>query len=451
MKVRNMTEGSPLKLLLYVAFPLMIGNVFQQMYTVIDAQVLGRAEGYETLAALGTCDWLNWLFFGLIQGLTMGFAIPIAQAFGANDEKTLKKAVGNSVIWGLIISVALAVVALTCVNPILTLLKIEPELRPIATSYVRVLFAALPVVMAYNLLAGVLRSMGDGKTPLYAMAIASIINIALDYLFVMGFHWGVVGAAVATIIAQVASCVFCFVKLKGFSMVRPEKADFRLEADMSKKLISLGVPVAAQNMIIAIGGMIILRVVNPMGAAFMAGYTSSTKLYGILEIAAVSFGYAVSAYVGQNFGAGKRERIWKGVHVGAIMGVITALLIAACMFLFGKPIIASFISGEDTAAVERSVAIGCEFLYIMSGALPILYLLYVYRAALQGMGNTLMPMLSGLAECVMRTLAALLLPSLIGYSGVFWAEALAWFGADLILIPSYYIVMRRMKSALKSK
>ena len=445
MKVRNMTEGSPLKLLLYVAFPLMIGNVFQQMYTVVDAQVLGRAEGYETLAALGTCDWLNWLFFGLVQGLAMGFTIPMAQAFGANDEKVLKRAVGNAAVLGLIISVALAVVAIAGVAPILSLLRVEPELRPIATSYVRVLFAALPVVMGYNLLAGILRSMGDGKTPLYAMAIASLINIGLDLLFVSLFHWGVVGAAAATVIAQIASCGFCFWKLRGFSMVHPAKSDFCLQANMSRKLISLGVPVAAQNMIIAIGGMIILRVVNPMGAAFMAGYTSSTKLYGILEIAAVSFGYAASAYAGQNFGAGKRDRIWKGVHVAAIMGVVTALVIMACMFLFGKSLIQSFISGDDAEAIDKSVRIGCEFLYIMSGVLPTLYLLYVYRAALQGMGNTLMPMLSGFAECVMRIASALFLPGLIGYQGVFWAEALAWIGADLILIPSYYIMMRKLK------
>lgn len=447
MKVRNLTEGSPLKLLLAVAFPLMIGNVFQQMYTVIDAQVLGRAEGYETLAALGTCDWLNWLFFGLIQGLTMGFTIPMAQAFGANDEKTLKRSVGNSVILGLVISVALAFIAIFGVSPILSLLKVEMELRPIAVKYVRVLFGALPVVMCYNLLAGILRSMGDGKTPLYAMAIASIINIGLDFLFVAGFGWGVVGAAAATVLAQISSCVFCFVKLKNFSMVRPAKADFRLHFGMSKKLISLGVPVAAQNMVIAIGGLIILRVVNPMGAIFMAGYTSASKLYGILEIAAVSFGYATSAYAGQNFGAGKRERIWKGVHAAAVLGVITALVITACMFIFGKHFIASFITGENPEEVQEAIGIGCEFLYIMSGVLPILYLLYVYRAALQGMGNTLVPMLSGLAEFVMRTLSALILPRFFGYQGVFWAEALAWFGADVILLPAYYLSMRKMRKA----
>ena len=448
MKVRNMTEGKPLRLILSVALPLMLGNVFQQMYTVIDAQVLGRAEGYETLAALGTCDWLNWLFFGLIQGLTMGFAIPMAQAFGANDEKTLRRTVGNSAVLGLVISVLLALVAILGVAPILSLLKVETELRPIATSYVRILFLALPVSMGYNLLAGTLRSMGDGKTPLYAMVIASCVNVALDYLFVVGFGWGVEGAAAATVIAQVSSCVFCFMKLKNFSMVRPEKADFVLRAGMVKKLISLGVPIAAQNMIIAVGGLIILRVVNPMGAVFMAGYTSSSKLYGILEIAAVSFGYATSAYAGQNYGAGKHERIFKGVHVAAVLGVITALFITVSMIVFGKGIIASFITGENPEEVQSAIGIGCEFLYIMSGALPVLYLLYVYRAALQGMGNTMVPMLSGLAEFVMRTLAALILPGLIGYSGVFWAEALAWLGADVILIPSYYVMIHKAKKKL---
>lgn len=450
MKVRNMTEGNPLKLILSVALPLMLGNVFQQMYTVIDAQVVGQAEGYETLAALGSCDWFNWLFLGLIQGFAQGFTIPMAQAFGAGDEKKLKKSVGNAAVLSLVISVAFSVIALLSISPILSLLKVETHLRPIATSYVNVLFSALPVVMAYNLLAGILRSMGDGKTPLYAMAIASIVNIALDYLFVMGFHWGVVGAAAATVIAQVASCVFCLIKLKGISLIRLSKCDLTPEKTMSKKLISLGVPVAAQNMIIAVGGMIILRVVNPMGAEFMAGYTASNKLYGILEIAAVSFGYATTAYAGQNYGAGRHERIYKGVHAAAVLGVITALVITLSMFIFGKGIVSSFISGEDIEGVEKGIRIGTEYLYTMSACLPILYILYIYRAALQGMGNTMMPMMSGLAEFVMRTLSALILPGLIGYSGVFWAEVLAWFGADLILIPSYYYMIHKAKKKMEA-
>lgn len=448
MKVRNMTEGNPLKLILTVALPLMLGNIFQQMYTVIDAQVVGQVEGYETLAALGSCDWFNWLFLGLIQGFAQGFTIPMAQAFGAGDYRTLKKSVGNAAVLALVISVAFTVIAHLSISPILTLLKVETELRPIASSYVRVLFSGLPVVMVYNLLAGILRSMGDGKTPLYAMVIASITNIALDYLFVMGFGWGVVGAAAATIIAQMVSCVFCVIKLKNISIVRPSRSDLRPEAEMSKTLVSLGLPVAAQNCIIAIGGMIILRVVNPMGAEFMAGYTATNKLYGILEIAAISFGYATSAYAGQNYGAGGHERIRKGVHAAAVAGVITALLIALFMLIFGRAIVSSFISGDNAEGVEKGIRIGCEYLTIMSACLPILYLLYIYRSALQGMGNTFMPMMSGLAEFVMRTLAALILPGLIGYPGVFWAEVLAWFGADLILIPSYYVMLRKKKAQI---
>lgn len=451
MKIRNMTEGSPLKLMMAVALPLMLGNAFQQLYTVVDAQVVGQVEGYKTLAALGSCDWFSWLFLGLIQGFAQGFTIPMAQAFGAKDDKGLRKCIGNAGVLAVITSVLFAFVALLSIEPIMQVLKVEKELQPIAGRYMQIIFAALPVVMAYNLLAGILRSMGDGKTPLYAMIIASLVNVLLDYLFVKGLGWGVSGAAIATVIAQIFSCAYCLWKLKGLKVVHPSKADFRLDGGMSGRLMLLGVPVAAQNCVIAIGGMIILRVVNPMGAAFIAGYTASNKLYGILEIAAISFGYAVSAYAGQNYGAGKTERIYKGVHAAAVVGVLTACFISAMMFVFGKMIVSSFISGEEAEEVEKGIKIACEYLYTMSACLPILYILYIYRSALQGMGNTMMPLVSGIAEFVMRTGAALILPGIIGYPGVFWAEVLAWFGADVILIPSYYMMIKRMRKKQTKK
>lgn len=445
MKTRNMTVGSPLKLIFSVALPLMLGNAFQQLYTVVDVQVIGQVEGYETLAAIGSCDWFSWLFIGLIQGFAQGFTIPMAQAFGAQDNALLKRSIGNAAVLAAIVSVLFGAVALVSITPIMNLLKVSVNLQPIAASYMRVLFAALPVVMGYNLLAGVLRSLGDGKTPLVAMVIASLVNVALDYLFVKGFSWGVVGAAAATVIAQVISCIYCIIKLKGLSVVHLTGNDLRIHMPMMKKLTLLGFPVAAQNCVIAIGGMIILRVVNPMGEAFIAGYTSTNKLYGLLEIAAISFGYATSAYAGQNFGARKLDRIYKGIHASAVVGVLTACVIAAAMLLFGRNIVASFISGENLEEVQKGIRIASEYLYIMSACLPILYVLYIYRSALQGVGNTVMPLVSGIAEFIMRTGAALLLPGLIGYKGVFWAEVLAWFGADLILIPSYYVMIKRMK------
>ena len=249
--------------------------------------------------------------------------------------------------------------------------------------------------------------------------------------------WGVWSAAAATLIAEGVSCAFCLARLRRVPFMRVRRSDLTPDRQRWRRLLRLGAPVSAQNAIIAVGGMIVQAIVNPMGVTFIAGYTATNKLYGVLEVAATSYGYAVSTYTGQNLGARKTQRIWKGVHAAAIVGVITAGAICGFMFIFGRSIIGSFISGtaEEVAAATQ---VGWEFLRLMSVMLPILYILHIYRSALQGMGNTVMPMVSGVAEFIMRTGAAFLLPGLIGYSGVFWAEILAWIGADLILVPSYY-------------
>ena len=444
MKTRNMTEGSPLKLLLAVAFPLMLGNVFQQLYTVVDAQVVGVVEGVSALAALGSSDWFLWLFTGMVQGFAQGFSIPMAQAFGANDIKALKKSVGNAVTLTAMVGVLSGLVGILAIAPMHDLLSMPVEIRPISRQYLTVIFAGLPIFMAYNLLGGILRSLGDGKTPLFAMVIASLVNIGLDLLFVVVFRWGVIGAAVATVIAQLVSCLFCISRLRQLPMVHPSREDFRLTRAMAGKQMRLSLPIAAQNVIIAVGGMFVQSIVNGMGVAFIAGYTATNKLYGILEIAAVSYGYAVSTYTGQNLGAKKPDRIRKGVHAAVLAGVLTAALIGGLMLLFGHHIVGSFLSGEP-GEVAEALKVAVEFLHIMAACLPILYLLYIYRAAQQGMGNTLMPMLSGFVELFMRIWAAILLPGLIGYSGLFWAEVLAWIGADLLLMPSYYALLGKVQ------
>ena len=444
MQVRNMTEGSPIRLILSVALPLMVGNIFQQLYTVVDAQIVGTVEGVSALAALGASDWFYWMFLGLVQGLAQGFTIPMAQAFGAKDDAALRKNIGNSIVLAVVNSAVIPAAAVWSIPAVLNLLGTPMEIRPMSESYLMVLFLAFPVVMAYNLMAGILRSLGDGKSPLYAMAIASLINIALDLLFVAVFHWGVIGAAVATAIAQAGSSLFCLYRLSKIGFIRPSRADFRLDMGISGRLMTLGLPIAAQNGVIGLGGMIVQTIVNKLGVTFIAGYTATNKLYGVLEIAAISYGYATSTYAGQNLGAGRITRIRKGVHASAITGVVTAGVIAAFMLLFGRAITGSFISGTPEEVVEAS-RIAWEYLLLMSLCLPILYVLHIYRSALQGMGNTVMPMASGIAEFAMRTGAALLLPGLIGYWGVFWAEVLAWIGADLILVVSYYAIFKKIR------
>lgn len=450
MKTRNMTEGNPIRLILAVAFPLMLGNVFQQLYTVMDTQIVGVVEGVSALAALGASDWFLWLFTGMVQGFAQGFSIPMAQAFGANNIKALKKSVGNAATLTLIVGIISSVVGILTIAPMQNLLGMPVEIRSISRQYLTVVFAGLPIFMAYNVLGGILRSLGDGKTPLFAMVIASLVNIALDLLFVVVFRWGVIGAGVATVIAQVISCLFCLSRLRRLPIVHPSKEDFRLTTAAAGHQMQLGVPMAFQNVIIAVGGMFVQSIVNGMGVAFIAGYTATNKLYGLLEIAAVSYGYAISTYTGQNMGAKKSDRIRKGVHAAVMIGILTAFVIGGLMFLLGHHIVSSFLSGEPQEVAE-ALKVALEFLHIMASMLFILYLLYIYRAAQQGMGNTMMPMLSGFVELAMRLGAAILLPGLIGYYGLFWAEVLAWLGADLLLIPSYYITLRKLKNRLEDE
>ena len=435
MRVRDMTQGRPVGLILRVALPLMLGNMCQQLYTVVDAAVVGRGIGMSALAALGSSDWFNWMWLSIVQGLAQGFAIPIAHAFGARDHDRLRRTVGSAAALAAMLALLLAAAALLTVRPVLRLLGTPAAILPMGASYLYVLFSGMPAVMAYNLAAGVLRGFGDARSPLMAMVLSSVVNILLDLLFVMVLRFGVMGAAAATVTAQACSAVFCIRRLRGLEFLRLQKADYRLTRKHAASLLRLSIPVSLQNCVIAVGGMIVQTVVNPMGVAFIAGYTATNKLYGLLELAAVSYGYAISAYAGQNFGAGQKDRIRRGVRAGLFTGSLTAAGIALLMFALGRHILSLFI--DSGAGGDEAMRMACEYLYTMSAFLPVLYVLYVVRSTLQGIGDTVMPMVSGLAEFAMRTGSALLLPHWIGYRGVFAAEVLAWLGADVILIAGY--------------
>lgn len=446
--IKNMTDGKPGKLIFAFAIPLMAGNVFQQLYTVVDTMVVGKFLGVQALAALGAADWLNWMMLGIIQGFTQGFGIQMAQDFGAEDFKRLRKTVGNSVLLTLISALLLVLLGQLIARPILQILQTPPEIIRYTLLYTRIMFAGVPIVMAYNLLACILRALGDSKTPLRAMILASLLNIGLDVLFVFVFRWGIAGAAIATLIAQVFSSIFCFRHIRHIEILRLSKEDYHLEGLLSKKLLGLGFPMAFQNAIIAIGGMIVQAVVNTFGVIFIAGFTATNKLYGLLEIAATSYGYAVVTYVGQNLGAGKVKRIRTGTWSAVLLACLTSLGIAAVMILFGRPIVGSFLSGTPEQVAE-AMKTAYHYLVIMSVCLPILYVLHVVRSAIQGMGNTFLPMLSGIAEFIMRTGSALLLPGLLGETGIFYAEVLAWLGADMVLIPSFFIVIHKIQNHLQ--
>ena len=442
-KIKNMTSGSPLMLIVTFSLPLMAGNIFQQLYTVVDTMVVGKALGVDALAALGATDWLYWMILGMIQGITQGFGILMAREFGGRLEEDLRRTVGNSVLLSAVSALLLLIIGQLTARPILLLLDTPEEIIGGSLLYLRIMLFGIPVVMAYNLLATILRSLGDGRTPLNAMIVAAFSNIALDLIFVLGLNWGIAGAAAATLIAQGISGVYCFFKIRKIPFMALRGDHFRLTPSGAGRLLSLGSPMAAQNAIIAIGGMIIQSVVNDYGVAFIGGFTAANKLYGILEIAATSYGYAMITYVGQNLGAGQFRRIRRGMGWASGISVITSLFIACVMLLCGRGIIASFLSGTAQQVLEAT-RIGYQYLAIMSLCLPILYILHVTRSAVQGMGNTVLPMVSGIAEFLMRTGGVMILPTLMGQTGIFIAEVLAWAGAVVILVPSYFITFRKV-------
>lgn len=445
---KNMTTGSPAKLILLFALPLMVGNVFQQLYTVVDTIVVGNALGIDALAAVGNGEWLNWLVLSMIQGFAQGFCIQLAQDFGAGDYKQLHRTYSTAVYLSAICAGVILVLSLSLMFPVLHLLNTPEKIIGTSASYLGVIFAGIPVVMAYNLFAAVLRALGDSKTPLRAMMIASLTNIVLDLLFVMVFHWGVAGAAFATVIGQALSALICFRAIRHIELLRMKKDEIRFDRALSVRLMRLATPFAFQNFIISVGGLVVQFVINGFGVLYIAGFTAANKLYGILEIAAYSYGFAMTTYAGQNLGAGKIDRIRKGTCAGAWMGAVTAVIIGIAMLVFGRIILSCFISG-DASDVAATLDIAYHYLSVMAVFLPVLYLLYVFRSVLQGIGDTVMPMVSGIAELVMRIGVILLLPLAIGEEGLFWAEICAWMGADVVLFSSYFVRMRRLKREVR--
>lgn len=447
-KMKDMTHGKPLGLIVSFALPLMLGNIFQQLYMVVDTMIVGKALGIDALAALGAVDWLNWMMLGLTQGMMQGFAIPMAQAFGARDDKHLRQVVGCAMMLSVICAVGFVIVGQTIALPVLRILNTPEAILGSALQYQRILFYGLPVVVAYNLFACILRALGDGQTPLRAMIVASFINIGLDLLFVLVFHWGIAGAALATVIAQMFSSLFCLFFLMKNPVLKLSKSDFAMPKHLVLRLFALGTPMGVQNIMIAVGGMILQSIVNRFGVAFLAGYTAANKLYGILEIASTSYGYAMITYVGQNMGAGRFDRIRSGFWTAVGVAIATSAAIGGAMLVLGKTILSWFVSGNPEDIVVTMQA-GYTYLAIMSISLPALYILHVSRSSTQGMGNTVLPMISGIVELIIRTVFAVALTRMIGETGVFYAEVLAWFGADIVLLPSYFCTVRKRQKQWK--
>lgn len=441
----NMTEGKPGKLLFIFALPLMFGNIFQQLYTVVDTAIVGRGVGMTALAALGTVDWLTWMMLGIAQGFSQGFSVRISQKYGEGDREGLRKVIGQSANLAIVIAMLCLVIGQAGVPIFLKLLRVPDNLISMASLYTRIIIAGIPATMFYNYCAAVLRAIGDSKTPLKAMMVAAVTNIVLDLIAVFELHLGIGGAAAATVFSQCVSGTICAVKMRKTPELYFAREDMKRLPGLQKNLVKIGTPAAMKNIIISLGGMAVQSIVNGFGMSFIAGFTATNKLYGLLEIAAISYGYAVTTYVGQNYGAAKADRIRKGVNTASVLAVGTSIVIAGLMFALGRKITMLFISADSAELVAAAGNTAYLYLCVMSAFLPILYLLYVYLAAIQGLGNTVIPMISGVVEFVIRVEISLF----IGYNGyengIFAAEVAAWIGAMVYLYANYRKMIDRMK------
>ncbi len=446
-RTKDMTQGSPTKLILLFTLPILAGNIFQQLYSLVDTLVVGRVEGVTALAAVSSAGWLDWTLLGLAMGLAQGFAIQIAQCFGAGDHEDLRRSLGQSLTLSVLVVVVLEIVAQLLLRPVLTLMNAPPDTYELSCIYLRIVFGGLPVVMGFNLLAGFLRSVGNSRTPLIAMTSAALCNIALDILFVAGFGWGVVGVATATVISQGISCIICLVSVLRLPILRISRSHLRLTRDVTGRLMRLGIPISFQNFIISVGGLVLQGVVNAQGFIFMAGYSAAGRLQGLIELAGTALSAAVGTFTGQNIGARKLDRVKLGLRKSVQIAAVLALIMASIVLIWGKPMLKLFIE-DDPAIVEQVLTYGYRFLIFMGSGLIALYMLFVYRSTLQGLGDTFIPMISGIVELFMRIGGALLLPLLIGEWGIYLAEIMAWIGAAVLLIWGYYKRIRNMSMTM---
>ena len=419
--MKNMTQGNPLKLILMFSMPLMLGNILQEFYTIVDTIIVGQFLGVKALASMGAAGWIQWMLLSVVMGFAQGFSIKVANLYGANNHEGISKTIGNIVIACLVIALLLTISGELIIIPILKLLQTPNDIIQGAIAYLRVMAGGVTITLMYNLLSCVLRAFGNSKTPLLAMVIAASLNVGLDLLFVCVFHLGIAGAAIATILAQLFASLFCLLVLYKQSIFSLKSEHFKIQRHLIFELVKLGLPLALQNGIISIGGMIVQFVVNGYGVIFVAGFTATNKLYGLLETADISFGY---------------QRVREGVNASALISLVTSLMIALIMIVFGRNILTLFVSGSQNE-INAVLEVAYHYLFIMAGCLPILYILHTYRNALQGLGNTVIPMFSGIVELLMRVGIALFLPLFMGQEGIYYAEIVAWTGAALLLYISY--------------
>lgn len=433
---KDMTSGKPIKLIWNFTIPLLIGNLFQQLYNMADTFIVGRTIGVHALASVGSTGSITFLILGFANGLTAGLAIPLAQRYGAKNYSGVKRSFYVSILISAVVAILLTILSMVFCRQILEIMQTPVEIIDGAYDYLMVIFAGIFSSMAFNLLSNIFRSIGDAKTPLYFLVIACIMNIILDVVFIAGFGMGVEGAGYATVLSQIFSALACILYIwKKIPILRLNSKDFVAKSLDVKEHIRISFPMAFQSSIIAIGAIIIQITLNQLGATAVAAYTAAQKIDQVAILPMMSFGVTMATFVAQNYGAKKYDRIWRGVRDCIKLSLTFAISVGIILNLFSPIFIRAFVG----VGHEEVVELGAIY-FITNGTMySLLSLLFIYRYTLQGVGKTFTPTVAGIMELCMRAFAAVVLSNLYGYTGATMANPLAWLGSLIPLMIAYYL------------
>ncbi|MBQ6463243.1 MAG: MATE family efflux transporter [Pseudobutyrivibrio sp.] len=436
---KKMTEGNPLGLILGFSIPMLAGLLFQQMYNLVDTIIVGQTLGDSALAAVGSTGSINFLINGFCMGICSGFAIPVAQRFGAESYDSMRKFVGNSIILSAIFAIVITTfVSIFCFQ-ILEIMQTPEDIIELAYSYISIIFFGIPVTFLYNLTAGIMRSLGDSKTPTYFLIMAAGINIVLDIVFILVLGMSVDGPALATVISQLIAGLSCLIYMKKkFPILKLKRSDLKLGPHHSQVLISMGIPFGLQYSITAVGSVILQTAVNGLGTIAVASMTAGAKVSMFVVCPFDALGGTMATYAGQNVGAKNIPRVKKGVWTAQLLGTIYAVFIFIVLYFAGRYILRLFTSTD--IVIEQAMM----FLLANGISYTLLAAVNIFRFAIQGMGFSTFAIYSGVMEMIARILVAFTFVPMIGFSGAIWASPVAWLFAVIFLVPGLYYCCRKL-------
>lgn len=443
-----MTSGPSLPLILNFTLPLLLGNLLQQTYSLVDAAIVGKFLGINALASVGASTSVVFLILGFCNGCCSGFGIPVAQKFGARDYMTMRRLVSVSLKLAGVMSVGIALVTSLLCAYILHSMQTPDNIFDGAYQYLLITFIGIPCTFYYNLLSSIIRALGDSKTPFWFLLFATVLNILLDIFCILVLGWGVAGAALATVFSQGLSAFLCYHYMyRKFDILKTTASDRRFRPELAKQLLGIGVPMGLQFSITAIGSIMLQSANNALGTACVAAFTAAMRIKMVFLCALESLGMAMATYCGQNYGAGKPERIWQGIKSATWMMLVYVACVIALLWGFSEPFAMLFIDPSETEVIDYTAL----FLHINVSFFPFLGSLCILRYSIQGAGYTMLAMFSGVAEMIARILVSVVIVPIWGFTGVCFGDSTAWIFANLFLVPAFIYMYRRLRQIVQKE